>query len=107
MAQQSNQRGAGQTARHTTGEETIAGKPALGKIVSLPFTMEELADIHMSLHTADEREAFWLELSEKMGNFTDEQKALFVISWSESLGECLADADKAIAASFKARIHSI
>lgn len=69
--------------------------------------MKELADIYLSLQSADEREAFWLELSEKMDDFTDEHKALFVISWSESLGECLADADKAIAASFKARIHSI
>ena len=72
-------------------------------IVNLPFTMKELADIYLSLQSADEREAFWRELSEKINTFSEEQKAVFVVSWSESLNECLAGADNAIEASIQAR----
>lgn len=75
--------------------------------MNLPFTMKELADIYLSLQSADEREAFWLELSEKISTFTDEQKAVFVISWSESLKESLESADKAIEASVQARMQTI
>lgn len=69
--------------------------------------MKELADIYLSLQSADEREAFWLELSEKISTFTDEQKAVFVISWSESLKESLESADKAIEVSVQARMQTI
>ncbi|HRI61018.1 MAG TPA: hypothetical protein PK228_14870 [Saprospiraceae bacterium] len=51
----------------------------------------------MSLQTADEREAFWEEVREKSRNFTDEQKALFVLSWSESIKESGDSIDKTIA----------
>jgi hypothetical protein len=66
--------------------------------------MTELTNIYMSLQTADEREAFWVEVREKSLHFTEEQKALFVISWSESLNECLASADKTIEASRQLRL---
>ncbi len=66
--------------------------------------MKELTNIYMGLQTADEREAFWQELNEKIQVFTDEQKALFVLSWSESLNECLLSADKTIEASKLTRL---
>lgn len=50
----------------------------------------------MTLASAAEREAFWKELNEKMQSFTNEQKALFALSWSESLNEILASADRTI-----------
>lgn len=65
--------------------------------MTLPFTMQELTAIYMSLQTADEREAFWEEVREKSRNFTDEQKALFVISWSESIKQTGDSIDKTIA----------
>ena len=104
MAQSSDQSWLGQTPRYSDGTGTIAGRPATGKTVSLPFTMKELTEIYMSLQTAEQREAFWIELNEKMQFFTEEQKALFVISWSESLAECIASADKTLADSKQARI---
>ena len=72
--------------------------------MTLPFTMKELTDIYMVLQTAEEREAFWVELNQKMQFFTEEQKALFVISWGESLQESLENADKTLEASKQARI---
>ncbi|MCY7329836.1 MAG: hypothetical protein LH618_14885 [Saprospiraceae bacterium] len=107
MAQSSDQSRLGQTSGDSRGTETIAGRQATGKIVSLPFTMKELTDIYMSLQTADEREAFWQELNEKMKFFTEEQNALFVISWSESLNDCLEAADKTIEASRQLRTAAL
>jgi hypothetical protein len=65
--------------------------------------MQELTAIYLSLQTADEREAFWEEVREKSLSFTDEQKALFVLSWSESIKENLESADEVIEASRQAR----
>ncbi len=66
--------------------------------------MKELTNIYMTLQTAEQREAFWVELNQKMQLFTDEQKALFAISWSESLQESLENADETLEASKQARI---
>lgn len=82
----------GDTAETTT----IAGRPAAGKAVTLPFTMQDLVPIYLSLQTADEREAFWVEVREKCLAFTGEQKALFVVSWSDSLHETSLRAEKVI-----------
>ncbi len=65
--------------------------------MTLPFTMQQLTEIYLSLQTADEREAFWEEVREKSLHFTDEQKALFVLSWSQSIKESGNRIDKTIA----------
>ncbi len=107
MAQSADQSWLGQNPRNSEGAGTIAGRQAAGKTVTLPFTMKELTDIYMALETAEEREAFWLELNQKMQFFTDEQKALFVVSWSESLNESLINADKTIEASQQTRTAAV
>ena len=62
----------------------------------LPFTVRELVDNFMTLQTADDREAFWADLDLKMQALSEDQKALFVLSWQESLQETIAAVDKTL-----------
>lgn len=100
MAQQSNQ----PISRTASTDHSQAGhadtespvQATRGKVVTLPFTVRELVDTFMNLQTADEREAFWADLDLQMHALSEDQKALFVLSWHESLQETLAGVDRTL-----------
>lgn len=101
MAEQSNQSRAGSTPAHQPETGGVAAQQAgpffKGQVVTLPFTVRELLDYYETLPSADAREAFWKMLSIAVAKFDDEQKALFSLSWEQSLAETIAHSDETIA----------
>ncbi len=87
MDQRLDQHKAGSSADDRSTEKSIVASEAKGFTVTLPFTMQDLTEEYMALSTADERENFWKELELRMKPFTDEQKALFALSCTQSLEE--------------------
>lgn len=101
MAESSNQFGAGSTPAHQAETGGVAAQQAgpffKGQVVALPFIVKELLDYYDTLPSADAREGFWKMLSVEVAKFDDEQKALFSLSWEQSMAETIAHSDETIA----------